>query len=109
MSGQILIDELVTKIDAGAVVLLEALPPEYFARGHLPSAKSLPLGELERLAPEVIPDTSAEVVVYCSGPTCNNSHVAQRRLASLGYEHVRVFSGGKAAWIESGRALEVTP
>ncbi len=40
----------------GNVVLLEALPPMYYEAEHLPGAKNLPLGEIDALAPILIPD-----------------------------------------------------
>jgi rhodanese-related sulfurtransferase len=98
--------ELAAKIREHArFVLVEALPPQYYDAGHLPGAINLPLDAIEPKAATLLPDRSTEIVVYCSGPTCQNSHVAKRKLESLGYAQVRVFSGGKAAWTEAGHAL----
>jgi rhodanese-related sulfurtransferase len=46
------------------------------------------------------------VVLYCASATCQNSHIAARKLASLGYTSLSVFGGGKAAWSEAGETLE---
>jgi rhodanese-related sulfurtransferase len=40
--------------------------------------------------------------------TCQNSDIAQRKLQSLGYRHVRVFKGGKAAWSAAGQPLSAS-
>lgn len=88
------------------VRVLEILPREYFDSGHLPGAENLPLNGLDQAVRTMIPDRRALIVTYCSGPTCNNSHLAARRLAELGYENVRVFAGGKAAWRDAGLPLE---
>ena len=106
MSPEITLSELSPKIRSRAAVVVEALPAASFASGHLPGAVNLPLDRLESDAKERLPDRDAEIVVYCSGPTCNNSHVAQRKLTAMGYSRVRVFSGGKAAWKDAGLELE---
>lgn len=49
--------------------LVETLSPEYFAQGHLPGAINLPPDELEALAPTMLPDKRADIVVYCATPT----------------------------------------
>jgi rhodanese-related sulfurtransferase len=106
MSTEITFEELSAKIRSRSATVVEALPSASYAAGHLLGAVNLPLDRLETEAAARLPDRSAEIVVYCSGPTCNNSHVAQRKLAAMGYAHVRVFSGGKAAWKDAGLALE---
>jgi rhodanese-related sulfurtransferase len=107
VSKLISLAELVTKIGRGTLVVVEALPPAHHARGHLPGALNLPLESLDAAAFAALPDKDAEIVVYCSGTTCANSHTAQRRLEALGYSDVRVFPGGKAEWTASGHDLEV--
>lgn len=98
--------ELETKIRSGApVTLVEVLPEPHFAAGHLPGAINLPLSALPTRARSLLPDPEAEVVVYCAGPTCQNSHVAQLALTGLGYRQVRSFRGGKAEWIAAGNEL----
>jgi rhodanese-related sulfurtransferase len=109
MSTEITAQELTAKIHEHArFVLVEALPPSYYESGHLPGAINLPLDAIVPQAAELLPDKQTEVIVYCSGPTCQNSHIAERKLTSMGYERVRVFSGGKAEWTQSGRPLETT-
>lgn len=84
----------------------EILGPRYFATGHLPGAVNLPLEGFTEGAARLLPDPSAEVVVYCASQTCQNSDLAERKLRALGYQHVRVYKGGKAAWLAAGLALE---
>lgn len=86
-------------------VLAEILGPKYYESGHLPGAINLPLEGFAERAVELLPDKQAEIVVYCASATCNNSHIARRKLVSLGYTNVRVFSGGKAAWRDAGHGL----
>jgi rhodanese-related sulfurtransferase len=86
-------------------IVAEILGPQYFARGHLPGAVNLPLEGFAELATRLLPDKTAEIVVYCSGQTCQNSDIAQRKLRSMGYHKVRVFKGGKAEWSATGQPL----
>src|SRR5262249_55018176 len=51
------------------VVIIDTLPPEGYAAGHIPGAINVPLSELDAAgAARVIgDDRDREVVVYCSG------------------------------------------
>ena len=91
---------------ANPPVLAEALPEKYFRDWHLPGARHLPHDEVERLAAAVLPDKSAEIVVYCASCSCQNSHIAAGKLVQLGYENVAVYAGGKQDWSEAGLAVE---
>jgi rhodanese-related sulfurtransferase len=63
-------DELKRKMDRGdRFVLVDVLEPATYGRERLPRAVNIPWGHVAELAPRVIPDKSAEVVVYCSSPT----------------------------------------
>lgn len=77
------------------VVPREALPEKYYRDWHLPGARHLPHDAVDALAPKVLTDRSAEIVVYCASRGCQNSHIAAHRLAQLGYENVAVYPGGK--------------
>lgn len=60
-------DELQRKINGhDNFILLETLPPEYFSQGHLPGAINLPPDRIRELAPELLPDKHADIVVYCA-------------------------------------------
>lgn len=63
-------DDLKQKIDRGDnFLLVETLPPETYHHAHLPGAINLPLVDVARQAPSLLPDKSAEIVVYCGSPT----------------------------------------
>jgi rhodanese-related sulfurtransferase len=51
------------------LTLVETLPQAAFAKGHLPGAVCLPPDRVAELTPKLLPDKSAEVVVYCAGYT----------------------------------------
>ena len=59
-------DELRAKLDRGdPVVLLEVLAPRYYQHSHLPGALNLPPGNTAEMAPDLLPDKDAEIVLYC--------------------------------------------
>jgi rhodanese-related sulfurtransferase len=47
------------------VILVEILNSEYYENAHLPGAVNLPLDRLGELAPKILPDKDADIVVYC--------------------------------------------
>ncbi len=87
------------------VVLVEALGAAYFDDAHLAGAVNITPDQVDALAPLLIPDLDALVVVYCSG-TCQSSEIVADRLAEIGYSNVRVYLGGKEDWVENGFPLE---
>lgn len=100
-------DSVKAKLDAGdSVVLVEALGPGYYESGHLPGAINIPHDQVDELAPTLLPDMNAEIIVYCASTTCRNSELAANRLAELGYTNVADYVDGKADWVEAGLPLE---
>ncbi|MDT5267878.1 MAG: hypothetical protein QOH49_64 [Acidobacteriota bacterium] len=63
-------DDLKGKIDRGdKFVLVETLPAVAYHHEHLPGALNLPPDRVMELAPQLLPDKGAEIIVYCSSPT----------------------------------------
>ena len=63
-------DELRKKIDGREQFLLvETLPETAYHHAHLPGALNLPPDKITALAPTLLPDKNAEIVVYCASPT----------------------------------------
>lgn len=99
-------DEVRARIDAGNVVVVEALPAMNYNDAHLPGALHMPHDQVDELAPRLLPDRSAEVIVYCASGPCQNSGIAARRLTELGYINVYDYEQGKQDWIEAGLPTE---
>ncbi|GAA1385947.1 rhodanese-like domain-containing protein [Pseudonocardia kongjuensis] len=99
-------DEVRSRIDAGRAILVEALPPEYFRKAHLPGALNLPVDEVETLAPRLLPNRAAEIVVYCANSGCRNSATVARRLSGMGYTNVLDYDEGKDDWMDAGLPTE---
>lgn len=103
MTATITRDELKAKLERGErPTLVEALPEQYWLHSHLPGAINLPHDAVDALAPTLLPDRSAEIVVYCANAACRNSEIAAARLAELGYANVRTYREGKQDWVEAG-------
>jgi len=51
-------------------------------------------------------DQSAPIVVYCSGGTCEDSHMLSEKLYLVGFDNVLVYKDGYPDWVK--RALPVT-
>jgi len=100
-------EELKAKLDRGeGVVLVETLGPAYYEDAHLPGAINIPHTEIDALAPRLLPDRTAQVVVYCSNEACQNSPQAARRLEALGYGDVYDYEEGKQGWVGAGLPTE---
>lgn len=103
----IALDELRQKVDErGSFVLVDALPPMSYAHSHLPGAISLPPSRVDPSVTRMLPDKTAEIVVYCASPGCEDSVETGRRLQALGYTNVRHYPGGKDEWRDAHLPLE---
>ena len=93
---------------AAGAILVDARTAELYADGHLPGARSLPLGEmdaqLEAFRQEV--PTDAVIITYCSGYGCPDSFDQGMRLLAEGWRDVRVFEGGYPDWRDAGLPVE---
>jgi rhodanese-related sulfurtransferase len=100
-------DELKGKLDRGdEFVLVETLAEEKYRHTHLPGAINLPPDRVAELAPTLIPDKAAEIVVYCASPSWHASENVARELATMGYANVKDYEGGKQDWIDAGLPVE---
>jgi len=63
-------EELQQKMDRKEhFTLVEALAPDKFAHAHLPGAINIPVDRVRELAPNMLPDKNAEIIVYCASNT----------------------------------------
>lgn len=61
-------EELVRRVRAGEVTLIDVRPREEYLAGHIPGAISAPVADLASHIPNL--PASREVVAYCRGPYC---------------------------------------
>ncbi|HJU87961.1 MAG TPA: rhodanese-like domain-containing protein [Gemmatimonadaceae bacterium] len=110
MSKLITREELRQKIERGdPLAIFEVLPTMYWRKHHLPGALSLPPEQVAELVPTVVPDKSAEIVLYCWDRHCPTSAAAARTLEELGYLNVHDYKEGKVDWMAAGLPMERPP
>ena len=93
------------RIAAGeSFVLFDVREESEFAAGHLPGAKSLGKGIIERDIETLIPDADQEIVLYCGGGF--RSALAAENLQKMGYSNVISMDGGFRGWKDSNYPIE---
>jgi rhodanese-related sulfurtransferase len=75
-----------------------------FAVDHAAGARHIGRGILERDVESLIPDKSADIVLYCGGGY--RSALAADSLQRMGYSNVVSMDGGIRAWREAGYAIK---
>lgn len=99
-------EELLQRIRAGEVVVLDVRPPAEYAAGHLPDAVNVPPAEIEaRLADLTDP---RPVVAYCRGPLCAYADEAVRTLTAQGRPAARLVDG-LPEWVAAGLPVVGSP
>lgn len=91
--------ELQQRLHDGTVILIDVRPEHEFHAGHLPHARSLPVGDLQARLGELPADT--EIVAYCRGPYCVLAPQAARFLARRG-RTARTLNTGYPQWKRAG-------
>jgi rhodanese-related sulfurtransferase len=96
-------DELLRRLEAGDVVVLDVRPGPEYAGGHLPGAIHIPLEELSDRLAEL--PRNREIVAYCRGHYCVLAHDAVRLLNAKGLTARRA-TDGVLEWRLAGRPIE---
>jgi rhodanese-related sulfurtransferase/DNA-binding transcriptional ArsR family regulator len=97
-------DELLRRVRAGEVTLIDVRPATEYRAGHIPGALSIPLSELKaRLA--TLP-RNREIVAYCRGPYCVMALEAAEMLRKKGFRAERM-EHGVVDWRARGWRVEV--
>lgn len=74
-----------------AHIILDTREQYEFDEGHIPGAILIPYTEIENKAEEILPDKTAQILVYCRSG--RRSKIASEALAGLGYTNVKEFGG----------------
>lgn len=100
-------EELKAKLDRNEpFVIVEVLPESSFHKALPPGAVNRPLNRIDELAPALLPDKDAAIVVYCADLPYQSSESAARRLMELGYRNVWNYAEGKQDWTAAGLPVE---
>jgi rhodanese-related sulfurtransferase len=105
--NELTIQDVRKKIDAGEKFnLIDVREDHEWSAGHLPGAKHLGKGIIERDIETQIPDTNAEIILYCGGGF--RSALAADALQKMGYTNVHSMDGGFRGWKEANLPIEKT-
>ncbi len=99
--------ELSDRLEASPLALFDVRGDVLYEQGHIPGAKTAPLGSLSfRVAHVMNPEST--VVVYSSGGDCRLGADAAERLENLGLRNVHWYEAGLEGWRDSGRSVEAS-
>ena len=101
---QVTMEELLRKIGAEVVVILDVRPEEEFYRGHIHRALSMPVDHLLERLNELPKDK--EIIAYCRGPLCVFADEAVALLHGKGFKAKRL-EAGFPDWQAKGLPVEV--
>lgn len=84
-------------------IFVDLRPAQDFARGRLPGARSVPLGDLRRRVADV--PRAGRVVLYCA---CTHEEMAAAHqfLQDQGYRNISVLDEGVEGWRKRGYPLD---
>lgn len=84
--------------------LIDVREDREWQAGHIPGARHLGKGVIERDIEAQIPDPEAELWLYCGGGF--RSVLAGDALQRMGYRNVASVAGGYRAWLDAGLPTE---
>jgi len=96
--------------DSRKALFVDARSIDDFEDGHIKGAVSLPVGRFDEFIngfKDQYPSDS-NIVTYCSGRTCEDSHNLAQLLFEQGYINVNVFIDGYPGWEAAGYPIEQT-
>jgi rhodanese-related sulfurtransferase len=99
------VDDVKARIDGGEqFYLIDVREESEWGKGRLPGANWLGRGILESQIERAIPDTDADIVLYCGGGM--RSALAAESLQRMGYTNVISMDGGFGGWMRAGNSVE---
>ncbi len=98
------VDQVKARLDKGEKLLIVDVREESeYARDHLPGSIHIGKGVIERDVEQKLPDTAAEIILYCGGGF--RSALSADALQKMGYRNVLSMDGGIRVWREKGFPL----
>lgn len=95
--------DLVAKIEAKQVVVIDVNGSDSFKAQHITGAKDFAAIKGD-LAANLPADKSTLIVAYCGGPKCGAWKQAAKAVADLGYTNVAHYSAGLSGWKANTKA-----
>ncbi|KOP68325.1 ArsR family transcriptional regulator [Bacillus sp. FJAT-18019] len=84
---EVSLEELLSRMEAGEVTLIDVRPKDEFEAAHIPGAISMPIEELAEQLNSL--PVKSKIVAYCRGPYCLMSVKAIELLKSRGLDAAR--------------------
>ncbi|MBV7692736.1 hypothetical protein KV701_13375 [Limnobaculum sp. M2-1] len=101
---EVSIQQVKEMMDKGTIPLvLDVREESEFQKDHIPGAKHLGRGVLERDIETVVPDKATPMVLYCGGGY--RSALAAESIQKMGYTNVLSMDGGYRGWNEASYPL----
>ena len=98
---EITINEVQTRLGRGdRFFFIDTREESEWCKSRLPQAFHMGKGVIERDIEAQIPDTNAEIVLYCGGGY--RSALAAENLKKMGYTRVTSMAGGFRGWKDKG-------
>jgi rhodanese-related sulfurtransferase len=97
-------NELLRRVRAGEVTVIDVRPTEEYEAGHIPNAISVPLADLRKRLREL--PKAREIVAYCRGPYCVMALDAVDLLREKGFRAHRM-EHGVVEWRARGGRIAV--
>jgi rhodanese-related sulfurtransferase len=98
------VDVVKSRLDRGdKFILVDVREESEYQKDHLPGAIHLGKGVIERDIEQKVPDTNAELVLYCGGGF--RSALAADNIQKMGYTKVISMDGGIRGWRDKGYPL----
>jgi len=100
--------------NAGAT-FLDARRTADYELGHVGGAWSLPIWEdtlenrLIEFEAKANPSPETALVLYCSGGSCEDSHLLAAKLFQMGYRNLLIYRDGYPDWVNQGRPIAKGP
>ena len=79
------------RMEAGGATVVDVRTAEEYGESHIPGAVLVPLDTIGSQRPAALPETGAELLIYCRSGV--RSKAAAEQLAALGYQQVYDFGG----------------
>lgn len=99
------VQDVMKRIEKGEKLnLVDVREESEWNKGHLPGARHLGKGVIERDIETQIPDKDQEIILYCGGGF--RSALAGDALQKMGYKKVVSMDGGWRGWTERGYPVE---
>jgi rhodanese-related sulfurtransferase len=95
-------------VELGEALVCDARTVADFDSGHIPGAVSFPFESREEVYNEMaaLLQPDQQVMVYCSGPECDDALLLGVFLKNQGSENVLLFLEGVAGWKAAGLPLQ---